>query len=609
MLYIALRKDRLPAKECVLAKAQRSSKKGSKRAGKRSAAGQQSEGDPATGASAASGGAAIAAPGAKLMLFGAFLVAGLILYGPALSGSFISDDEHYVQRNVYVHDPLDNIVAILDPTSVLAVVVENYAPVHVLLHALEWQLFETDVFGYHVVNVIFHALASLLLVLVFVRSGISPLAAALGGAFFLVHPANVEAVAWINQLKTSSAMAMCLGALLAHPHRPKTAAVLFGLALLAKPPAAVALFVAAAFGWARTRANRSAGDEAPTADDWRWRWLIGWAAILVVFAIAEFAAFGQTAGRAPPLYEDLPTRFRTIFAIALRYVVMALSSSGLSAFHEPPPATSMLDPWWLCSLVVFGALAWRSVLALRDRREEAAYWIFAVVSFGPVSGFIPLPFPMADRYLYFMLPGLIGGCLLAGPPLLERLSSSVGGWGKRGWKALHVVAALWIVAFAVRSFERAYVWRSPFTVMADVERNYPEGTAAKTNRATRAAQSGDAETAVMLLREAHKRGYNRLDHLLMPSYAAIQGAAPFVALKREWAQEWIDRLTANDTPSQLELQLIAQARIVMGDLVGARREVQRAIEMGGPITDSLYQDLEALDYELRMSRLRRTAVP
>ena len=52
--------------------------------------------------------------------------------------------------------------------------------------------------------------------------------------------------------------------------------------------------------------------------------------------------------------------------------------------------------------------------------------------------------------------------------------------------------------------------------MADVERNYPEGTAAKTNRATRAAQVGDAETAVALLREAHKRGYNRLDHLLMP---------------------------------------------------------------------------------------------
>jgi len=538
-------------------------------------------------------------------LFGLFLTVGLILYSPALGGTFISDDEHYVQRNVYVHDPLDNLGAILDPTSVLAVIVENYAPVHVLLHALEWQLFETDVRGYHVVNVIFHALSSLLLVLLFLRSGISPLAAGLGGLFFLVHPANVEAVAWINQLKTSSAMAMCLGALLAHPQRPKTAALLFGLSLLAKPPAAVALFVAAAFGWARTRPESDAEDGAPREPAWRWGWLVGWAVILAVFAVAEFAAFGQTAGRAPPLYGDLPTRFRTVLAIALRYVVLATTSSGLSAFHEPPAADSPLDPWWLCSLVVFGALAWRSVLALRARREEAAYWIFAVVSFGPVSGVIPLPFPMADRYLYFMLPGLIGGCILAGPPIFARLTGRSGGLGDRGWRAVHLAVLVWIAIFCVRSFERAYVWRTPFTVMADVERNYPEGTAAKTNRATRAAQAGDAETAVALLRAAHARGYNRLDHLLMPGYGPIQEAEPFVALKREWAQEWIDRLTENPNPSQLELQLIAQARIVLGDLAGAKRDIERAIEVGGPITDRLREDLEALGYEIRMSHLRR----
>lgn len=386
-------------KERVLAKAQRDGKSGGNRVRKKGASRRPASrgvegGPPVTGASPP----AFGGPGSLLVLFGAFLIVGLIIYGPALDGTFISDDEHYVQRNVYVHDPIDNLGAILDPTSVLAVVVENYAPVHVLLHALEWQLFGTDVVGYHVVNVVFHALSSLLLVLLLARSGISPLAAGLGGAFFLVHPANVEAVAWINQLKTSSAMAMCLGALLVHPRRPKTGALLFGLALLAKPPAAVALFVAAAFGWARTR-PAVAGDDGPVEADWKWGWLAGWALILAVFAVAEFAAFGQTAGRAPPLYDDLPTRFRTIFAIALRYVVMATTSSGLSAFQEPPPADSMLDPWWVASLVVFGALGWRAVLALRDRREEAAWWIFAVVSFGPISGFIPLPFPLADRYL------------------------------------------------------------------------------------------------------------------------------------------------------------------------------------------------------------------
>ena len=53
----------------------------------------------------------------------------------------------------------------------MTVLVENYAPVHLVLHALEWQFFEAEVFGYHVVNVLLHALAALLLVPVFRRSG------------------------------------------------------------------------------------------------------------------------------------------------------------------------------------------------------------------------------------------------------------------------------------------------------------------------------------------------------------------------------------------------------------------------------------------------------
>ena len=78
--------------------------------------------------------------------------------------------------------------------------VENYAPVHLLLHAFEWSLFGENVRGYHLVNLGVHALAALLLAIFFRRTGI-PRNAALGAAaIFLVHPANVEAVAWISQL-------------------------------------------------------------------------------------------------------------------------------------------------------------------------------------------------------------------------------------------------------------------------------------------------------------------------------------------------------------------------------------------------------------------------
>ena len=501
-----------------------------------------------------------------------------------------------MQRNVFVHAlTIENVIAILDPTSVLAVIVENYAPVHILLHALEWQLFGPNTVGYHVVNVLLHALASFLLVLLFRRSGASVVASALGGAFFLVHPANVEAVAWISQLKTSSAMVLCLGGLLLHPRRPGWGALLFALALMAKPTAAVALFVVAAIGWARTASRPDAGD---ATGHWKWGWLGGWAVILVLFAIAEFAAFAQTAGQAPTLYEDLGDRVRSISAVALRYLVMAGTSYGLSAFHEPDPA-GPFDPWWLASLPVLAALGWRTFIALRDRREEGAFWVFAFVSFAPICGLIPLPFPVADRYLYFILPGLIGGVLLAGPGWIRRLSPS-----DASWRALRIVALVVVLAFAARSFDRAGLWQAPFLVMADAIGHYPNGVAAKTNRATQAAQAGDAETAVALLEAAHERGYNRLDHLLLDGYGPIQGDPAFERLKRTWAQRWIERLSQNESPSQHELQLIAQAHLVLGELEAARDVVLRAIDRGGPITANLEVDLAEVERAIRFSHLR-----
>ncbi len=528
----------------------------------------------------------------------------LVVYAPALRGSFVSDDEHYVERNVFVHElTVDNVVAILDPTSVLAVIVENYAPVHILLHALEWQLFGENVLGYHVVNVLLHALASLLLVLLLGRSGVSARASAIGGAFFLVHPANVEAVAWISQLKTSSAMVLCLGALLLHPRRPRWAALLFALSLLAKPTAAVALFVAAVLGWARTAPDPDTRTKAAKPVDWRWGWLAVQAGILVVFAVAEFTAFGQTAGQAPALYADAGDRVRGIFAVALRYLVMAATSYGLSAFHEPD-RVGLLDPWWLASLPVLAALGWRVLRTLRARREEAAWWTFALVSFAPICGVIPLPFPLADRYLYFILPGLIGGVVLAGESALPGLARRTGVAADRLGRGVQIAAVLLVLLFAARSFDRARVWQSPERVMADATLHYPDGVAAKTQRATAAARAGDAATAVALLEAAHARGYNRLDHLLMDGYAPIQGAPAFESLKRKWAREWIERLSRNEAPSQHELRLIAQAQIVLGDLAAARDTIRRAIDRGGPITESLQGDLAEVERALRFQRLR-----
>ena len=80
----------------------------------------------------------------------------------------------------------------------------------------------------------------------FRETGIPGRAALAGGLFFLVHPANVEAVAWASQLKTLAALSLSLLALLGLRRWPPAALSLFALALLAKASALAALPMAAA---------------------------------------------------------------------------------------------------------------------------------------------------------------------------------------------------------------------------------------------------------------------------------------------------------------------------------------------------------------------------
>jgi hypothetical protein len=289
---------------------------------------------------------------------------------------------------------------------------------------------------------------------------------------------------------------------------------------------------------------------------------------------------------------------------------MAATGTGLSAFHEPPPADSIFDPWWLASLLVLGLLSWRVQVAFARRSSELAYWVWAVVSFAPICGVIPLPYPMADRYLYFILPGLIGGMLFMLRDLSPRLSQSLSQHPaevekKIGRGALVCTGAL-VLVFATAAYGRSSVWKTPFSVMGDAELHYPDGIAAKTRQARRAALAGDTDTAVKILRSAYARGYNRLDHLLQDqAYAALQGDSGFKSLLNEIAIEWRDRLSRSEPHSQIELRALAQAHIVLDDYEAAREALEQAEAIQGPLDDDIASDLADVERALRFQALRR----
>lgn len=514
-----------------------------------------------------------------LLLFLAFAAVSYLVLQNGLHGPFLSDDGGYIVSNSYIRVlSMENLGAFFDPASPAQIhAVGNYAPVHLVLHALEYQIFADDVFGYHIVNLLAHALCGVLLVALLLRSGVPPVIALLGGAFFAVHPANVQAVVWISQLKTTAALALGLGALLALPRRPGLATLLFAVGLLTKASVAAALPAAVAFSWARGTERRDL------------RWLAGWCALLVAYAVVEFAAFsdrGWVAG--PPAYADGLTQLRSVAAYGARYLAMATTAWGVSAYQEPDPVVSWLDPWWLLSLPLAVLLLWRMVATLLRREDEGAWWVFAAASWLPISQVFPFRYAMGDHYLYFILPGLIGAVSL--------LLGGVGARLPRAAAPIAIAASLVVlVLFGWQSSARARLWTSNILLEVDAVAHHPNGRLAHQHAARRAAASGDVETVVAHLRAANVRGLDDFRVLQGdPGLAPVRADPAFQAEIEAWAGAWIEQARAGGRLTQSELRTVALAHLARGEVASAGEALQEALAVGGPDDEFVRGEIAAL---------------
>jgi hypothetical protein len=520
-----------------------------------------------------------------LLFVGLFLLLNAV-YLPALAGFFVSDDFEVLVNNPYVNAlSVENLLSVFDPNSAEKSFTGNYAPIDEILMAIERHFFGDQVFYYHLVNLLFHAVNAVLLIAWLRRAGVPETAALLGGLCFALHPANVEAVAWMSQLKTVASLSLSLAALLAFRSAPRVSALLFGAALLTKASALFALPTVAAWAWVHPESGR-------------WRWVGVWALLSGLYAIPEFASFQSFGAAATPGYADIFEQLRSMAAFSSRYALMAATSYGLSAFHEPAPARSVLDPWWLAALPLLGALAWRATAVLRSRREEAVFWVAAAAGYAPISQIFPFLYPMGDRYLYFVLPGLIGAFSLLGADLLARFEAA-GPAGRTSAGAVSrgavVVAIVLVIFLGLRSNQRAAVWRNETHLFLDAERHYPNGGPASLLQARRAAQVGDADAAVAALARAEAAGLGNFMVLPSdPALAPITGSSAFREFVRGMAGRWIERSRNWPTMNQAQYHLLAHAHMLRNELPQARSALDSALAAGGPQETELRAELNQL---------------
>lgn len=181
-------------------------------------------------------------------------IALLLAYWPALNGGMLWDDDAHVTK-----PELRSAEGLLRIWTEPGATQQFYP----LLHSVFWlehRLWGDAVLGYHLVNLLQHALAAWLVFLLVRRLQLP--GAAFAAAIWALHPVSVESVAWISEQKNTLSAVLYLGAGLCYLNFDETrrrgsyftALGLFVLALLTKTVTATlpaALLVL--FWWRRGR--------------------------------------------------------------------------------------------------------------------------------------------------------------------------------------------------------------------------------------------------------------------------------------------------------------------------------------------------------------------
>ncbi|MGA7226072.1 MAG: tetratricopeptide repeat protein, partial [Candidatus Acidiferrales bacterium] len=345
------------------------------------------------------------------------LCATLAAYFPALRGGLLWDDNsHLTKPGLQSFHGVWRIWFELGAT-------QQYYP---LLHSAFWlehRMWGDAVVGYHLTNVVLHALSACLVVLIMKRLSLP--GAWFAGFVFALHPVNVESVAWISEQKSTLSGVFYLAALLAYLHfdqeRRKSkyllATGLFVLALLSKTVTATLPAVLLVIFWWRRGRLEWKRDIQP---------LLPWFALGISAGLFTSWVERTLIGARGTDFLLTPAQRVLIAGRAICFYAGKLWWPTNLTFFYPH---WKIDPavWWQW-LFPAGVLAFGIGLVLAARRYRgplAGFLIFCGTLF-PVLGFLNVyPFRysyVADHFQYLASLGIIAPVASVLVPAIERIS-------------------------------------------------------------------------------------------------------------------------------------------------------------------------------------------
>jgi tetratricopeptide (TPR) repeat protein len=441
----------------------------------------------------------------------ALLVAEVVIvaFFPALRAGFVAwDDDTYFLNNPYYRG--------LGPaqlTWMLTAMSGHYMPLTWLTHGLDYVLWGMRPAGYHVVNVLLHALAAAAAYFVALRvlaAAVAPeplaarrVAAAVAALLFAVHPLRVESVAWITERRDVLCGVFFLLAVVCYLRavegdtgpRPRwywSAVALAALALLSKAMAVtlpLVLLLLDVYPFRRL-------------GPWRWTRRDVWREKIPFFVLSAAAAvMAIVAQRSVGTLSDLRVLgvFERLGLTAYGLVFYAwktLAPSGLAPLYEAPHDYATLTRWFVGSAVVVVGAAVALVRARRRWPGVVAAAVAFVVLLLPVLGLVHFGVHIAaDRNTYFagLAPAMLaGGAVLR---LLRGAPSPVAA------RAIGAAALAVVVVLAVLTWRQSMIWHDSRALWDHALRVSPSSIA-HAKLGVLVEQEGRTEEAIVHFREA-----------------------------------------------------------------------------------------------------------
>ncbi|MDE2143927.1 MAG: hypothetical protein KGJ84_16075 [Elusimicrobia bacterium] len=386
-----------------------------------------------------------------------------------------------------------------------------YIPLTWLSCAFDYELWGMNAAGYHLTNLVLHALNAVLVFRIAAalydgefaaeRSWLTDFSAAGAALLFALHPLRVESVAWVTERRDVLSGFFFLAAVRFHLQGRRKAAVgAFGFSLLSKATGVSLPALLLVLDFYR----------APRMDRRAWvatlREKIPFLLLSVPFAVV--ALLGQAEKGAAKSWSafGLTERLAVSSRSALFYLYRTAWPFHLSPLYRLPPFEK-LNLWPFPAYVVLTALA--TVLAvLRARKQPAlaSAWFWYLLALFPLSGFFQSGGQLAaDRYSY--IPCL-SWAVFAGGLLREIFRRRTDVRLRVGAGAALVVL---IAGLGFLADRQTRVWRDSVSFWSYVVSEDPGSPAARNNLGATLAQRGDLKDAVKEFRETLRLDPGRED--------------------------------------------------------------------------------------------------